>query len=276
MIKKTLAILAVIVAVAVAIVVYSFLKKPEAASGPIEAIPIAATAEQPAAPAATAGPTDVAQGAAPTAEPTLAAETEAPTEATTVAEAPEPSAPDVAAEPTIFEIVSSESSARFLIDEVLRGSPTTVVGSTDQVAGQIAIDPGDLSTAQVGIIQVNARTLTTDNEFRNRAIKNRILQTNDHELVVFAPQKVVGLAGAGTPGESYTFQIVGDLTITGVTREVTFDVVVTPLSATRLEGLATTAFLYTDFELFIPDAPAVDTVEDEVRLEFEFVAEAAS
>lgn len=98
--------------------------------------------------------------------------------------------------------------------------------------------------------------------------------TDDHEFVTFAPTEIVGLDGSGVVGESYSFQIVGDLTVTDVTREVTFEVTATPVSETRLEGLAKTAFLYSDFELFIPDAQAVDTVGDEVRLEFEFLAEA--
>jgi len=178
------------------------------------------------------------------------------------------------ASPTIFEIVPAESRARFLIDEVLRGDPITVVGATDQVAGQLAVDPNDLSNTQVGVIQVNARTLATDNDFRNRAIKNRILLTDDYEFVTFVPTEVIGLPQAGAVGETYTFQVVGDLTITNVTEQVTFDVTTTPTSETRIEGTATTAFPYTDFELFIPDAPAVDTVDDEVRLELEFVAEA--
>ncbi len=178
--------------------------------------------------------------------------------------------------PIIFEIVPAESQARFLIDEVLRGSPITVVGATDQVAGQLALNPADLSSAQIGIIQVNARTLATDNDFRNRAIKNRILLTDNHEFVTFTPTGVVGLPETGAEGETYSFQIVGDLTVTDVTRPVTFDVVATAASETRIEGTASTAFLYTDFGLFIPDAPAVDTVDDEVRLELEFVAEALS
>jgi polyisoprenoid-binding protein YceI len=148
-----------------------------------------------------------------------------------------------------------------------------VVGATDQVAGQFAVNPNDLSTAQIGIIQINARTLATDNQYRNRAIKNRILLTDDYEFVIFTPTEVIGLPQKGTVGETYTFQVGGDLTITDVTRQVTFDLTVTATSETRIEGVAATAFLYTDFELFIPDAPAVDTVDDEVRLEFEFVAE---
>ena len=90
----------------------------------------------------------------------------------------------------------------------------------------------------------------------------------------FAPTEVIGLPGTGAVGETYTFQIVGDLTITDVTRPVTFDAVATATSEAQIEGTATTAFPYTDFELFIPDAPALDPVDDEVRLELDFVAEA--
>ncbi len=100
------------------------------------------------------------------------------------------------------------------------------------------------------------------------------INQNKFEFVTFTPTEVVGLPETGTVGETYTFQVVGDLTITDVTKQVTFDVEVTATSETRIEGTAATAFPYTDFELFIPDAPAVDSVDDMVRLELEFVAEA--
>jgi polyisoprenoid-binding protein YceI len=90
--------------------------------------------------------------------------------------------------------------------------------------------------------------------------------------VTFIPLEVIGLPEHGAVGETYTFQIVGNLTITDVTKQVTFEIRATPTSETRIEGTAATAFPYTDFELFIPDAPAVDTVDDEVRLELDFVA----
>src|SRR5207247_430285 len=41
----------------------------------------------------------------------------------------------------VYQIVSDQSQARFVVDEVRRGAPKTVVGSTDQVGGQIPLDP---------------------------------------------------------------------------------------------------------------------------------------
>ncbi len=272
MIGRAAAIGAVVVVALVAILAYAFFRTPEEASAPISAIPLNATAtSQTNVENAAANDASTDGNAADNAPTQTAAPTDATANEAEAAESEQATVPDGL---TVFEIVPAESEARFLIDEVLRGDPITVVGATDQVAGQIAIDPEQLTAVQVGIIQVNARTLATDNEFRNRAIKNRILLTNDYEFITFTPLEMIGLPESGAVGGTYSLQIAGDLTITDVTRSVTFDVTVTPISVTRIEGTASATVIYTDFELFIPDSPSVDTVADEVRLELEFVAEA--
>jgi polyisoprenoid-binding protein YceI len=126
----------------------------------------------------------------------------------------------------------------------------------------------------MGPILVNARTLATDNDFRNRAIKNRILSTDEYEFITFTPTEIVGLSGSAAIGESYSFQIVGDLTIRDETRPVTFEVTASLASKTQLTGSATVTVLYDDFSLTIPAAQAVSAVDDDVRLEIDFVATA--
>jgi len=223
-------ILGAIVIIAGGLLVYSFLKPPEAASTPIEALPVST-------------------------EP----------DSSTLDQVSQSDA-------TVFQIVPSESEVRFIIDEVLRGSPKTVVGTTDQVAGEIVVSASDPAAAKVGTIQVNARTLATDNDFRNRAIKNQILDTNDYEIVSFTPREIVGLPDSVSFGETYNFQIVGDLTIKDVTQEVTFDASLTVESETRLNGSASTMIRYADFDITIPQAPSVTGVADDVTLEIDFVA----
>lgn len=172
----------------------------------------------------------------------------------------------------VYEIDPARSQARFTINEVLRGTPTTVVGATNNLGGQIALDLDDPGSAQVGTILINARDITTDNDFRNNAIANKILLTNDHEFITFEPTSTGGLPESAVIGETYNVQITGDLTITGQTREVTFDTQVTPLSETELAGLAALDILYADFGLAIPFARSVESVEDNVLLELEFIA----
>ncbi len=262
----------VVVALIAAVIAYNVFKTPAQASEPIEAIPLAASVTATAASAASQP-----------VEPTLAATTTGEAASATVEEATSPSAEVTSAAETtaatestsgaiLARIVPEESEVRFLIDEVLNGAPKTVVGTTNQVAGEISVDPNDPSQTRVGVIQVNARTLVTDSDMRNRAIANRILQTDAYEFITFTPTSIVGLPEQGAAGQTYNFQVTGDLTIRDVTREVTFDVTATPQSESRLEGSATTTIRYADFGISIPRVPQVASVADDVKIEIDFVA----
>jgi polyisoprenoid-binding protein YceI len=79
------------------------------------------------------------------------------------------------------------STVRFTLDEILRGEPATVVGTGSQVSGEIAIDFNQPANSEIGVILVNARMLVTDNDFRNRAINNSILETGKYEFITFTP-----------------------------------------------------------------------------------------
>jgi polyisoprenoid-binding protein YceI len=261
MLKKILALIALVVLVVVGAVAYLYLKPTEAASQPIEAIPLVIETETTAEEAAATGSTEEAVAESATATETMSSETvnnEAVSsdESTTL----------------LFEIVSAESEARFIIDEVLNGTPTTVVGTTDQVAGQLAVDTTAVENTQIGIIQINARTLATDSDMRNRAISNRILYTDEYEYITFTPTAIIGLPESVNVGDALTFQVTGDLTIRDVTQQVAFDMQVTAVAEDRLEGLATTTIEYADFGITIPNVPSVTGVSDTVSLELDFAA----
>ncbi len=200
----------------------------------------------------------------------------APANSDSPAGAAESAAPAMPFSPssTVFEIVPVETEARFLIDEILQGEEKTVVGKTGQVSGQIAVDFADPATAAAGPIQVDARTIETDNGFRNRAIQNRILLSGIYENITFTPTAVTGMPQEIVLGEALEFEIVGDLLITTISRPVTFTVSAVPLSESRLEGRAITTINRGDFDLVVPSATGVAAVGEEVILELDFVAEA--
>ena len=223
------------------------LEEPEEASEPISAVPIEAD-----------GPTELGDEA-------TAGESE--TESS-----PSDDETSGAGTSTTVVIAQDESEARFSINEILRGNPTTAVGVTDQVAAEFAINFDDPGATQVGVVQVNARTIATDQNQRNRAIRQFILRTDEFEFITFTPTAVSGLPDSVTFGESYTFQITGDLTIRDITQAATFEVTMTPVSETRLEGSASSTVSRGDYGLKIPSVPIVAEVEDEVLLEIDFVA----
>lgn len=228
------------------------LQEPEEASAPIEAIPLEAedSAEDTAETDDSADPTPLP--------------------------AAEASADDAATDgPTIYTISQDASEVRFELDEDLRGERITVVGVTNQVAGEIAVDLNDLSNVQVGILQINARTLETDNDFRNRAIQNEILDTGAYEFITFAPTAVSGLPDSATIGEEISFTIDGDLTVRDTTQPASFTVTATAVSDTQLTGTATATINREQFGLTIPSVPGVANVEEEVDLIIDFTANAS-
>jgi polyisoprenoid-binding protein YceI len=179
-------------------------------------------------------------------------------------------------ESIVFSIVPDESEVRFQLDEDLRGVRTTVVGRTNQVAGDIRVNFDDPAQSEVGNIVINVRTLVTNDEFRNRAIRGEILLSarDEFEFGQFEPTSVTGMPETVTMGEPFTFQITGNLILRGVSNEVTFDTTVTPVSETRLEGSASTVVDRTLYGMEIPSVPTVANVEEEVELFIDFVAAA--
>lgn len=244
--KKTFLIISVIVVLGIIVIGAYIVRPSEEASAPIQATPIA-TQAQPSPAAATeaqANPTETSSPQA--AEPGLSGT-------------------------TTYRISQEESEVRFSLDEILRGKPFTPVGVTNQVAGEINLN-FDQKQALVGAIQVNARTLKTDSEFRDRAMNNEILETDEFEFITFVPTEITGLPQKVVIGEAVQFQVTGDLTIRDVTQPVTFEITATLVDATRLEGSGKTTVLRSDFGLIIPSVPSVADVSDEVLLEVDFVA----
>lgn len=185
------------------------------------------------------------------------------------------SAAPVEGERALFRISQEDSEARFLMEEVLMGNPTTVVGATRQVAGDIIIDYSNPSASTIGQIGVNARTLKTDNEFRDQSIRGQILESSkaEYEFITFEPIEVIGLGAEPIAvGSTVEFQVRGNLKIREVTREVIFDLTVTAVSETHIEGLARTTVRYEDFDISIKAPPSVSNIGEEVTLELEFVA----
>ncbi|HEY6628066.1 MAG TPA: YceI family protein [Acidimicrobiia bacterium] len=201
---------------------------------------------------------------------------------TTASESTDPTADPVTTVPSTvtsagqaFVIDPSLSVASFEIDEVLRGSPKHVVGTTSELAGQIQVDPADLTSAEFSQILINARTFETDSGNRDRAIRGPVIlnsASDEFEFISFDVTSVDGLSGAAAVGEPIDFTVTGDLKIKDTTQSVTFDVSATFIDENTIEGSAQTTVLRDDFGLGIPQAPGVADVSQEVVIRLDFVA----
>ena len=174
----------------------------------------------------------------------------------------------------LYRIVSTESKAQFEIDETLNGKPTHVVGATDQISGEFLYNAENPSQSTLGEIRINARTLKTDNERRNGTLSRVILRSDkdENEFVVFKPTSLAGMPQKLAIGESAKVQVTGDLTVSGVTKSVTFDTTIKRDSETVVSGMGETKIKYADFGLTIPSLSFIAWVDENVVLKMQFVA----
>lgn len=174
-----------------------------------------------------------------------------------------------------FTIDPAQSTARFELDEELRGSPKRVVGTTSEVAGQFRFDPAAVAAAELSPIVVNARTFQTDSSNRDRAIRSAVVLdsgSDEFELITFTPTAIEGLPAAAAVGDTLAFTVTGDLQIKGTSRPVTFEVEVVWSDQDRLEGTAQATVMRSDFGIGIPNAPGVANVSEEVLVALDFIA----
>ncbi len=182
-------------------------------------------------------------------------------------------------ESVVYEVDPDSSEARFIIGEVLRGEENTVEGRTDQIDGSVALRP-DSNELEIGEFVINVRSIETDDEVRDRTIRSRILESNqdEYEFSTFDPTELTGLPESIEIGDSFSFEVTGELTIRDVTSSVTFDMSLDIRSEDEIEGSASTTLEWDDFDITIPSVGGdsiVASVEESVDLELEFVATAA-
>jgi hypothetical protein len=91
---------------------------------------------------------------------------------------------------------------------------------------------------------------------------------------VFEPTRTVGSPFPADDPDALVpivgFQLVGNMTLHGVTKEITWDVLATYDDDGVVEGKAMTAFPFSTFDLTKPELPFLLSVEDEIRLEIDF------
>ncbi|MFW6328500.1 MAG: YceI family protein [Alkalispirochaetaceae bacterium] len=184
---------------------------------------------------------------------------------------------------------SGESVARFLILEQIFGRENMVEGTTRQIDGSFLINYL-ASTVRVGQFEINVRDIETrsldvnisergwtDGE-RDVVIRGQILESgrDEYEFSTFDPDSVTGVPDSFDIGDTLELVVTGDLTIKGVTSEVSFDMELNLDSEEQISGFASTEIRWADFGITVPyvgGGSDVDAVADSVELQLEFTAE---
>jgi polyisoprenoid-binding protein YceI len=165
----------------------------------------------------------------------------------------------------------AQSEARYQAREQLANIsfPTDAVGTTKAISGTIVIDESGTIVSQASKFVVDLTTLKSDKAQRDRFIQRNTLQTDTYPTAEFVPTQVVGLPSPLPTSGPVTFQLVGDLTVYGVTHPTTWDVTA-QVAGQALTGSASTSVTFEDFNMTPPRVPVVLSVEDNITLIVDF------
>lgn len=168
--------------------------------------------------------------------------------------------------------ITTGTTARYKVTEQLAGIsfPSDAVGTTQTVTGALIVNP-DGSFAAGSKISVDLRTITSDQGMRDNYVRTRTLETEKFPMMEVVPKKANGLAFPLASGSQAQvgFQLVTDVTLHGVTKEVTWNVVAV-LGAAQVGGRATATVDFATFNMTKPTLARLISVDDKIGLEIEF------
>jgi polyisoprenoid-binding protein YceI len=230
--------------------------------------------------AVTTAPVEITEAPAPEAtevmEPAAAMETAAGEAMVTEAATPtgETTGAGPAGGSTTYTMVPEESRITYEVGETFidqNNRFAVAIGTTPGVNGQVQVNFDSPQATSLSALSVDVSGLQSDSGRRDRAIRDRFLESARFPTVTFTPTTITGLPETIEPGVEYPLTLQGDLTIRDTTRPATFEARVT-LDGDALTGQATTSFLMSEFGFGPIDMFGVLKTEDEVKVTVDFVA----
>ena len=163
--------------------------------------------------------------------------------------------------------IRSPTTARYSIGEKLAkfDTPITAVGETSNVQGRITFDSaGAISPGS--IITVDATTLKSDENKRDNWVRRN---GGLGEEVFIELKSVQDLPWPLPESGSFDFQLMGEMTISGVTKSTTWETSA-DFSTSSVIGVAKTSVTWDEFDISKPRLPFIISVDDDIDLSISF------
>jgi len=164
--------------------------------------------------------------------------------------------------------VADGSYAGYRVDEVLNGTDVTVTGRTEAVTGTVTASDTEVTAAT---ITVDVASIATDSANRDAYFRDQALRVAEHPTATFELTSPIPAPDGASVDEPQTVEATGTLTLAGVDREVTVELVAAVSGDTvRIAGQVPVTFA--DYGV---EAPSLGFVQVELEgfVEFQLTAE---
>jgi polyisoprenoid-binding protein YceI len=123
-------------------------------------------------------------------------------------------------------------------------------------------------------VEVNLRVLKSNDNRRDRTPGRQALETNTFPTATFSLTAPIALESEPVEGVPIAVPAIGDLTLYGVTRQVSIELA-GQLVGDQVVVVGSTEILFADYDIDPPSAQIVLSVEDHGIMEFQLFLERA-
>src|SRR6516165_801182 len=117
---------------------------------------------------------------------------------------------------TVYRIDPTRSVVSYSVAEKILGQTAHhATGSTNGIAGDLAVDRPNPAASRVGEIVVDVEQLHSNNNLRDARIRRDFLRSSDYPLARFTTSSLSGLPSAIVDGHPYSFTMTGIMTVRG-------------------------------------------------------------
>lgn len=168
-------------------------------------------------------------------------------------------------------VAPAGNEARYRVREQLANLdfPNDAVGATSAITGSLVLDAAGTVVPAESRFVIDVTGLKSDKERRDGYLQRRTLETAQYPTVTLVPTALRGLPWPLPAAGAFAFEMDADLTVKAVTRSVRWQVEAVAGEG-GFTGTASTVFPFEAFELAQPRVSVVLSVENEIRLEYDF------
>jgi polyisoprenoid-binding protein YceI len=164
----------------------------------------------------------------------------------------------------------SSTYAGYRVQEQLSGiGANTAVGRTQAVTGSMTIDGTTITELEVS---VDMTTLASDDDRRDNSLRERGLQTDSFPTATFTLTEPIDVGEEPKDGETIQVTAVGDLTLHGVTKQVSVPIQA-QISGDRIQAIASLDVALADYDIEPPTGFLVLSIADTGTIELHLLFE---
>lgn len=160
-------------------------------------------------------------------------------------------------------LATNDSTVGYRVKEVLGGVDTEGVGRTNQVSGSLTIQDTTLLSTD---FEIDVASIKSDSSKRDEQFTGNIMDTATYPTANFRLLTPIDLGTIPVAGQKITATAIGELTLHGVTNQVSFDITAT-IDNGIIGVLGSIDITFADYGIANPSNPFV-TTGDTGLLEF--------